>query len=137
MFPRTWISLLTLCFLLACGWGQNPSTAVSIGSPKPDTDVGLKAVVTGTVTNLGTMKVYVLVHPLTTNLWWVQNPPSPPSRGQWRTLAYFGTSSGQGVGDIFEIVAVATRSTLAAGQTFAAIPPNSAQSDIVAVKRVR
>ena len=61
---------------------------------------------TGTVSS-STATVYVLVHPLSTNGYWVQNIPTVSANGEWRTQIRLGTRS-EGAGQSYEILALAT-----------------------------
>jgi hypothetical protein len=68
---------------------------------------------------------------------WVQRHPSPPGKdGAWQTTCYFGTES-QGVGESFELVAIASNKAYKEGQTLDELPKDVSRSDIITVKRVR
>ena len=77
----------------------------------------------------------VLVHPMSTDLWWVQRPPAPPnSDGKWATLCYFGTES-EGIGDYFQIVAIVPVNELPEGTVLQELPEARARSEVVTVRR--
>ena len=137
------ILLIATACLLAAGCtaqtdGKSEKSQVRIESPQPAAGVGLSEIVRGKVTNLDRKaSVYVLVHPLSMNLWWVQRLPSPPNAdGSWQTQCYFGTEK-EGMGESFELVAIAATSRLKEGQTLGEFPRDVARSDVVTVKRVR
>jgi hypothetical protein len=91
--------------LVRAGTAEVEKQKVEITSPKHDSEVELIASVKGTVSD-PKFHVYVFVHLFRTNLWWGQPIPSPPSRGSWQSLAYFGTKEGKGIGGYFEILAI-------------------------------
>lgn len=117
---------------------------VEILSPSPDTQVEVTALIKGKVSD-PKLNIYVFVHPLMTNLWWVQRLPSPPNRdGSWQSIAYFGTKQGEGVGEYFEIMAIAApdRSLFKEGgqisqEKMMQIRDQFPHSDTISVKRVR
>lgn len=101
-------------------------------------EVGRKASVSVKVSHRD-REVYVLIHPLETDLWYVQNRPVPRKRGPWKTLCYFGQLK-KGEGEEFEVLAVAADSPLwKVGASFSTkrLPKGLPQSDIVTVRRVR
>ena len=54
---------------------------ITINSPKDNEAVSVRALVEGQVSDIHEKeKIYVLVHPLETSLWWVQPLPSPPNQ---------------------------------------------------------
>ena len=110
------------------------SPEIEIIQPTQQASVGHQELVLGKVSDPNS-RVYVLVHPMATKMWWVQRIPSPPNRdGSWSTLCYFGTEN-QGIGEYFEIVGIQTEQQLGEGQTLKKIPSRSVRSDIVIVKR--
>jgi hypothetical protein len=81
----------------------------------------------------------ILVHPVEDDRWWVQPPPAPTkSDGTWTTRAWFGTET-QGIGEDFEILAVATGRRLKQGETIGLgdLPRDMARSEVVMVTRSR
>jgi len=116
-------------------------TVLQTGQVPP---VGRQVMVEGTISNPQVI-VCVLVHPLTTDTWWVQNPPSPPGKiddktWRWRTIALCGTEE-LGLNEDFEIVALAEsqRAFCQLGKTFKTpdFPNELPRSEIITVKRIR
>ena len=108
---------------------------IQITNPQQDEEVGHQELVRGTI-SAHDVQVYVLVHPMATNLWWVQRLPSSINKdGSWQTLCYFGTKN-QGIGEYFEVIAIVTAEELEEGQTLKALPADSVRSDMVTVKRI-
>lgn len=129
---------LALCFAFAaCDCDEELNKVqVQIDSPQQNAEVLMEHPVKGKVSN-PKVRVYVLVHPLKTNQWWVQRLPSPPNQdGSWRTVCFFGTET-QGAGEEFEVLAIATNDSLSEGTTLKELPQCGARSDIVTVKRAR
>ena len=109
--------------------------SVSIESPEQYAEIGLSELVRGTVSD-PSARPFVLLHPMSTDLWWVQRAPAPPnSDGEWATLCYFGTES-QGIGDHFQIVALVPVGELEEGMVLQDLPEAQARSDVVTVRRV-
>ncbi len=113
---------------------NSSDVTIEIIHPKNNSEVGHNELVRGKVTQ-NDINIYVLVHPMLTNLWWVQRPPAGiNSDGSWQTIAYFGTEN-QGIGEYFELSAIATDRNYKEGQTLKEIPANAVRSDIITVKR--
>jgi hypothetical protein len=134
---RILIVIVALCLVLSAAHvATSQNLQVQIEEPTENSKVGLHEIVSGRVSDPDA-RPYVLVHPMLTDLWWVQRRPSPPNRdGSWRTLCYFGTQT-QGVGEFFEIVAIVTDANLKEGQTLEDLPSGAIRSDIVMVERTR
>jgi hypothetical protein len=105
--------------------------------------VGRQVMIEGTVSDPN-VTICVLVHPLTTDTWWVQNLPSPPGKvgektWSWRTMALCGTED-LGLNEEFEIVALAEskRAVCQLGKQIKIeeFPQDLPRSEIVTVKRV-
>jgi len=89
-------------------------------------------------------KVFVLVHPLATDTFWVQNIPQVSQDRRWRVEAFFGTEAA-GRGESFEILAVATNESqvlrilrgtnLTPGTRLPTVSPYLAKSQTVTVRR--
>jgi len=111
---------------------------IEITRPENNAELGHQELVKGRVAPVTQSNVYVLLHPLACNLWFVQNPPSVINAdGTWQTLCYFGTEN-QGVGEYFDLVAIVINSQLNAGQTMTRLPNNViAKSPAVTVRRTR
>lgn len=122
-----------------------PRVTVQLMAPSEGSVVARRTPVQGRVAP-SVAEIYVLVHPLSSDVWWVQNTPLVGNDGRWQTEAYFGTDT-KGVGELFEVVALATdeaaplrllRGTrLATGQQVRSVSPNFAKSDVVVVRRDR
>lgn len=118
--------------------------AVELLSPQTDAQVEHTALIKGRVSDRG-HSIYVLVHPIADTKWWVQRSPSPPNRdGTWQAIGYFGVASGKGVGEYFEVVAIAVpdKGLLQEGQQLdhprvLQLLERYPRSDIVTVRRVR
>ncbi len=86
---------------------------IEITSPADDADVGSEPVVEGLVhADLGEREPVILVHPLQTNLFWVQQiPPSLDRTAEglrFRSRVFLG-SKDKGLGEQFELYAVLAR----------------------------
>lgn len=113
-----------------------PPPRIDIQSPKGDQAVGAETMVTGKVSDPQS-RVYVLVRPLRTPYWWVQQIPAPPSSdGRWQALCAFGTQT-EGEGESYEIIAITSKSRLGLkeGQRLEQTPEQSVSSGVVTVKR--
>jgi hypothetical protein len=109
---------------------------VTIDEPKPNASAALTDLVKGRVSDPKS-PVYVLVHPLNMREWWVQRVPSPPNpEGNWQAQIYLGTDR-DGIGEEFEIVAVAGNRKLSEGERLSTLPSDLARSDVVLVRRVK
>ncbi len=132
------LGITCLILLFSCNKTEKilADVRIQIESPQQNAEVGLTEIVNGKVSN-PKAQVYVLVHPLLTNLWWVQRIPSPPNQdGTWQTLCYFGTET-KGIGESFEIAAIVTKDKLEEGQMLPELPKDVVRSDIVTVRRAR
>ena len=140
MRKPTLLTLVCVFFLqtgpCANAWsGQAASAPLAISKPDNQSTVPMETVVAGSVANPD-LAVYVLIHPLKSNLWWVQNIPVVDADGSFQCYCYFGTRT-QGRGEPFEIVAIAANhgKPFKAGQTFKNIPPAVHRSRLVRVRR--
>lgn len=104
-------------------------------------ETGWKATVQGTI-SYREYQVFVLVHPLLSDMWTVQSTVARPSKtGTWRTTCFFGTER-KGQDEDYEVIAVAylKRDQFRTGQR---IPANQfptsdiPQSDTILIRRVR
>lgn len=122
-----------------------PPIQLRIVTPSDGDDVGLSTLVQGEVAPISS-DVYVLVHPLSTDRWWVQNLPFVQNDGRWQVRVYTGTET-EGIGELYEILAVATNENRLIrilrgdypipGQQLEAIPPYLAKSNLIVVRRSR
>jgi hypothetical protein len=142
----TFYPLLFICLLASCCTGKcspvdnrnshSRDILINIESPRQNEQVGLDGLIKGKVSD-PKIPVYVLVHPFSTNQWWIQRNASPPRPdGSWQTTAYFGTET-LGIGEEFEVVAIATDRRFFEGQQLPSFPSDVARSDIVTVRRIR
>lgn len=121
--------------LASCAKAEKLSDVkIQIEAPLQNAEVGLQEIVKGKVSN-PKAKVYALVHPLLTNMWWIQRMPSPPNQdGSWQALCYFGTET-KGIGESFEVVAIVTNKNLEEGKNLTELPKESVRTDIITVRR--
>ena len=121
-----------------------PGVGVQIGEPKDNASVGYQPHVKGTVSDAAAA-VHVLVRPITSDVWWVQNAPVVQPDGAWEVPVYIGTDR-LGLGESYEIVAVAAggnwflrllqESSLEPGQKVKTLPGYLARSKVVVVHRL-
>jgi len=113
-------------------------TQIDIITPVDNAELeGIEHLVRGKVTNYSKGNVFVLVHPLRANLFWVQRLPSSINQdGSWQTLCFLGTET-QGAGEYFELIAIITNDTLNEGDTLSAIPTDVIKSSVITVKRTQ
>jgi len=125
------VGLISMCLV-------SQAMEIKITRPENNAELGQQELVQGKVSPVTKSRVCVLVHPMATNLWWVQNPPSVINAdGTWQTLCYFGTEN-QGVGEYFELVAIVVNSQLKEGKTMSELPQDViARSLVVTVKRTK
>ncbi len=89
---------------------KNDFVFFTINEPLPTTltipkKVSMKQLVKGKLSDPNKY-VYIFIHPLTTEVWWVQNIPAAINLdGSWYTMCYFGTET-LGIGEPYEIVAI-------------------------------
>jgi hypothetical protein len=120
-----------------------PAIQPRIISPSNGANVGLRTLIEGEVSPIPA-DIYVLVHPLSTDRWWVQGVPLVQNDGRWNVLVYAGTET-LGVQERYEILAVATNESRVIrllrgnyptpGQQLEAIPPYLAKSNVIVVRR--
>ena len=145
------VSVLVLAFAAGCSDKavdvgaidqKEPPAAKELTPPKSDDgigSVGLRSTVTGTLAKSDRRRVYVLVNPLsnkdTQNVFWVQEEVT---RGEatFSGSCQFG-EHGQGEGEYFAIVVVATDKALKVGEKLNGIPTgdNATYSKLTIVKR--
>jgi len=78
---------------------------IIIISPTDGSHVCMQAMVRGTISD-SNLQVFVLIHPMATDRFWVQ--PLPERGSNWHTYCFFGEPN-RGIGEPFEIIAVASR----------------------------
>lgn len=89
-------------FLMIDVYGQN--LTINITEPQNTDRVCWRDWVRGTISDPN-LQVFVLIHPVATNRFWVQ--PIPDRGSQWRSYCYFGEPD-RGIEEQFEIIAVAS-----------------------------
>ena len=113
--------------------------AVEITSPVDGGQVQWTPVghlVTGTCRKVGgNLRLYVAIHPLATENWYVQRIPTVID-SHWQAVVFFGMEE-IGVGDQYELCAFISSETLHEGQTIplTAFPPSHEAKAIIAVSR--
>ncbi len=86
---------------------QTAQQTISITSPTDGSRVCQRTMVRGSVSDFE-LQVFVLIHPMATDIFWVQPVPNMRQDGRWDVYSYFGEPS-QGIGKPFEIIAIASR----------------------------
>lgn len=116
---------------------------IEITSPEDDAEVGAQPTVRGIIRLDGLADRYpvVAVHPLRTNLIWVQSLPLPPHKtkdGYGFQCRVFCGSREAGLGERYEIFAVLVKKgTLKEGDVIEKFPDGASVSAPVLVKRVK
>ena len=137
----------TLAFVAAFGGAlgnaQRDKLTLRIIEPPDQSDVALRQLVRGTISDPhGT--VLVLVRPLSTDRWWVQDAVVQNDEGAWQIMAYFGTES-VGRGERYAVVALGTgadsdlieRRQPHPGEILKELPAAQAVSNTVFVRRTQ
>jgi len=116
---------------------------VAIVEPKDGAQVeGFRSLVKGSV-NDANARVSVVVRPLTPTDYWIQEPPTMDTNGNWQINAHLGENN-VGVGEKYEIIALATNEnfivTWVTGNSLGAgkseeLPGNTNRSNIVTVTK--
>lgn len=88
------------------GYAESPCS-ITIDVPKSEENVKLKTLVKGKVSNKS-LKVFVAIHPMATNKFFIQPIPTISSDGSWQAFCYFGESK-KGIGEPFEIIALSSK----------------------------
>lgn len=118
---------------------------IAIIEPKDMTQIeGNRYLVKGTMSD-SNAKVFVVVRPLESSDYWVQDPPTIDGNGNWQVNAYFGERNAV-IGEKHEIIALATQEnflvTWLTGNYLSIgkrqdLPSNTNRSNIVNVSRMR
>jgi hypothetical protein len=110
---------------------------VSLTQPgNRDTISGHSTLVSGKAALSEGMHLYVLIHPMQTNQYWVQpTPTNINSDSTWNINGYFGNQT-QGNKQNYEIIAIITRETYSKEQKFTQVPDNIASSNSIIVFRL-
>lgn len=81
--------------------------SIIISEPQSGQKVSLREWVRGKISDTS-YELYVLIHPVATDNWWVQPLPNVRSGGNWEAYCFFGEETA-GIGESFEIIAIGTR----------------------------
>lgn len=117
--------LILFIILLLNVYGQ--ALTLTIGQPRQNSNVCQRAIVSGTVSD-PRLQVFIAIHPMAANRFWIQPVPNVASNGRWQSYCYFG-KPGTPVGQPFEIIAFASnnRNLFTEGNTLPSPFPNNAQ----------
>ena len=113
---------------------------INIISPVGESRVCWRTMVRGTISNPN-LQVFVLIHPMATDKFWIQPIPTVSSNGKWEAYCYFGEPN-IGIGEPFEIIAIASKNKklFKEGSTLPSPMPDNPQilirSDPITVIRV-
>ena len=108
---------------------------VKITSHKDEQRVPLNPIIRGKVFSKKA-NVWVIVHPMETDGFWVQPKATVNSDGKWRALIFIGRKGKEDSGKSFEIMAVANpKEDIARGDVLDSWPKAQAQSDTVELVR--
>lgn len=86
---------------------QTTQQPISIISPAEGGHVCWRTMVTGSISNPN-LQVFILIHPMATNKFWIEPIPNMRSDGRWEAYCYFGEQN-QGIKEPFEIIAVTSK----------------------------
>lgn len=127
-------------FLIPSIYDHFAGPAVDITSPVEGQAVEWSPaghLVTGTYRKVGgNLHLYVLVHPLPTDTWWVGRTPTIIDARNWQAIVFFGLES-EGVGDHYELAAIITDKILQEGLTLDLddFPSNDAKAIIIVERK--
>ncbi|HET6456222.1 MAG TPA: hypothetical protein VFI02_17590 [Armatimonadota bacterium] len=108
---------------------------ITITSHKDQQKVPLEPIIRGKVYS-NKAQVWVIVHPMETQGYWVQEKASVRQDGKWSTLVFIGREGNEDVGKHFEIRAVANPTKpIARGDVLDGWPEAMARSGIVELIR--
>lgn len=114
---------------------QKPALKVHITDPKDGAKVPMQPIVRGTVSNTQA-QVWIIVHPMATNGFWVQPKPTVKENGKWAASIFIGREGKVDVGEHFEIMAVANpMPKLRRGDVLDDWPEAQAKSQVIEVVR--
>lgn len=100
---------------------------LNIVEPKDEAQVSWRSIVKGTISN-PELQVFVAIHPMATDKFWIQPIPNMSADGQWKAYCYFGEPN-IGIGEPFEIIAITSKNKdlFREGQTLPSPLPNNTQ----------
>ncbi|MBN1569129.1 MAG: hypothetical protein JXA73_14865 [Acidobacteria bacterium] len=108
---------------------------IRIASPKDGSEVSERPVVTVEIQDRN-VNVWVVVHPLGTDRYWVQPSVRKTGDRRWQSTAYIGRPGAIDAGKMFEIVAVGNpKRELAEGDQLNSWPQSQWRSNVVRVRR--
>jgi hypothetical protein len=109
--------------------------SIAITSHKADQKVTVNPIVKGKVFN-SNAAVWIIVHPMETEGYWVQPKATVSGNGEWYSLIYVGRPGKEDAGKFFEIRAVANpKKPLARGDVLGKWPEGEACSEMVLLIR--
>lgn len=120
---------------------QTTQHPIGIISPENGSRVCWRTMVTGSISDPN-LQVFVLIHPMATDKFWIQPIPTVSSDGKWKAYCYFGEPN-IGIGEPFEIIAIASKNKklFKEGDTLPSLLPDNPQilirSDPVMVIRAK
>lgn len=129
--------IIAVLLLLSCDCGKiRDDVQINIDSPKEGDFVEQRYMVKGRISD-PEFPVYVLVHPIEADQWWVQRIPEVAGNGVWQSLCFFGTAD-KGRGEQFEVLALVCKKHLREGQTIKTgkVPQGGLRSEIITVTRL-
>ena len=99
-----WNFLFVLVFLVSTSFAVVQNCEVNITTPAVGSQVGGKALISGTATIPPSGHLWILSHQVGINGYWPQgNGPAQIKRDRWNVLVYFGEPGDLGM---FEVVAI-------------------------------
>lgn len=116
----------------------NGKVEITIVDPVQGQEVTMSYMVKGTLEPPEGAKVVdltVLVHPLTTRLYWIQNDPVVDNQGNWQSLCGFGTPDQRDTVE-FEVLAIIPTEKLDHTIAYAQLPGYTNMSTVVRVTRL-
>ncbi len=113
---------------------QQPLITVTITEPQPNGTVKRRDTVSGSVSD-SQAKVWVVIHPIGTDGFWVQPPATLNPNGTWSVLAYFGREGFIDSGNLYEIRAFVTPSEPLQSGKRRNWPAAAAQSETIEISR--
>lgn len=107
---------------------------IRIASPKDGSEVPERPIVT--VETQGNANIWIVVHPVGTDGYWVQPDVRKTGDGRWESTVYIGRPGPIDVGKSFEIMAVGNpKKELAEGDQLKSWPESQWRSKIIRVRR--
>lgn len=98
------ISALLLILVIPYMNIRGQQLQLTINNPRNDERVCWQTIVEGTISD-HRLQVFIAIHPMATDRFWIQPIPNMSSDGRWSSLCFFGESR-IGIGEPFEIIAI-------------------------------